>query len=117
MEVKLLSPSWEHREQCIELLKEWKESGEEIHPGTLRRCPCTQNPILSQSKWLEWLAAEKQQGQNLFFLIRGTEDCWELSVSDHRSRERVFGLMGTAVMESAHRSAERVMQPGCSGWR
>lgn len=50
MEVKLLSPSWEHREQCIELLKEWKESGKEIHPGTLRRCPCTQNPILSQSK-------------------------------------------------------------------
>lgn len=53
MEVKLLSPSWEHREQCIELLKEWKESGEEIHPGTLRHCPCIQNPILSQSKWLE----------------------------------------------------------------
>ena len=48
MEVKLLSPSWEHREQCIELLKEWKESGEEIHPGTLRRCPCIQNQILSQ---------------------------------------------------------------------
>lgn len=70
MEVKLLSPSWEHREQCIELLKEWKESEKEIHPGTLRRCPCIQNPIISQSKWLEWLAAEKQQGQNLFFLIR-----------------------------------------------
>ena len=71
MEVKLLSPSWEHREQYIQLLKEWKESGKEIHPGTLRRCPCIQNPILSQSKWLEWLTAEKQQGQNLFFLIRG----------------------------------------------
>lgn len=67
MEVKLLSPSWEHREQCIELLKEWKESGEEIHPGTLRRCPCIQNPILSQSKWLEWLAAEKQQGAESLF--------------------------------------------------
>lgn len=33
MEVKLLSPSWEHREQCIELLKEWKESGERNSSG------------------------------------------------------------------------------------
>lgn len=117
MEVKLLSPSWEHREQYIQLLKEWKESGKEIHPGTLRRCPCIQNPILSQSKWLEWLTAEKQQGQNLFFLIRG--DGRLLGAISIRPQEQGESLWinGHCGYGTAHRSAERVMRPGCSGWQ
>ncbi len=112
MEVKLLSPSWEHREQYIQLLKEWKEDlGKKFIRERCGAVPVYKTQYFPRVSGWNGSQRRNSRGRISFSWYGRTEDCWGLSVFDHRSRERVFGLMGTAVMESAHRSAERVMQP------
>lgn len=111
MKEKLLYPAWEYSEQCAELLREWKASGEEIHPGALRRCPCLQNSNLSRRNWENWLVEEQQQGQQLFFLLR--EDgklLGAVSIRPHEQGEslRINGHCGYGIRPSERRKGYAV---------
>lgn len=111
MKEKLVSPSWEHREPCAELLWEWRAYGEKIHPGALRRCPCLQQRSLSRREWGNWLAEEKQQGQQLFFLMR--EDGRMLGAVSIRPQEvgeslRINGHCGYGIRPSERKKGYAV---------
>lgn len=111
MKEKLVHPVWEYSEQCAELLWEWKASGEEIHPGALRRCPCLQNSNLSRRNWERWLAEEEKQGQQLFFLLR--EDGKLLGAVSIRPQERgenlrINGHCGYGIRPSERRKGYAV---------
>lgn len=106
MKEKLVYPSWGHREECAGMLREWEASGEEIHPGALRRCPCLQSPVLSCQEWRDWLAAEQQAGQQLFFLMR--EDGRLLGAISIRPKEQgeslwINGHCGYGIRPSERR--------------
>ena len=70
----------EHKKEYEEMMDEWEAFGGRLNPGAIRRFSPAEGKNVTYEKWLNWVEEDKENVQDLYFLMRDNSILGAISI-------------------------------------
>ena len=94
-ELHLERPAPEHKARYEAMMEEWEGYGGRLNPGALRRYSPRKRQNVPYEEWIGWVEADRQAGQDLFFLLKGETLLGAISIR-YRKKAQDTGTDGNS---------------------